>query len=171
MFLKKHCSIVENPVALNDQKKSVHITRLFIPLVIAFMMFGFIGFANSGHAFASTMSICGNQVRATGDFLEYSHGINDGTLNLVQDTCTGLFHAEVVCTLPSASVSFFLLVIVTPGHTKEYNTVNQTCSNVGQTIETAPLAYQPSVYFCAWGDGSNPADGDGGNTNACVTHK
>jgi hypothetical protein len=155
----------------NDQKKIAQVTRLLTPLVLAFMVFGFIGFAHSGQAFASTTSTCGNQVRASGDFLEYNHGISDGTLNLVQDTCTGLFHGEVVCTLPNVSVNVFIEVIVTLGNTNEYNTVNQTCSNAGQTIETAPLTYKPSVYFCAWGFGLNPADGDGGNSNACITHE
>jgi hypothetical protein len=155
----------------NDQKKSAQVTRLLAPLVLAFMLFAFAGFTNSGHAFASTTSKCGNQVRASGDFFEYNHGISDGTLNLVQDTCTGLFHGEVVCTLPNVSVEVFILVIVTPGNTNQYNTVDQTCSNAGQTIETAPLAYKSSVYFCSWGFGSNPADGDGGNSNACITHK
>ena len=155
----------------DDRKKVAQVTRLLAPLVLALMLFGFVGFTNSGLASAHAAATCGNQVRASGDFFEYSHGISDGTLNLVQDTCTGLFHAEVVCTLPSASVDFFLLVIVTPGHSNEYNEVIQTCSKVGQAIETTPLAYQKSVYFCAWGFGSNPADGDGGNSNACITHK
>jgi hypothetical protein len=171
MFLKKHCSIVENPIALNDQKKSVHITRLLVPLVLAFVLFAFAGFINSGHAFASTTSTCGDKVRASGEMVGY-FDTNEGTLNLIQNTCTGLFHAEAICSIPASTVDFFLLSSPTsvslPAIT--YNEVVQTCDTAGQIFETAPHAYVSSPEFCAWGNGSSP-NGDAGNGAACITHK
>jgi hypothetical protein len=157
-------------VAHHSQKKFPPLTRFLAVFALALSLFGIATFISPGTVLAKTATTCGDQVKASSLFLEYSHGnLSDGTLNLVKNTCTGLYHAQVVCTMANAQVDFYISIIYQLGVYKDFNEVSHTCSQVGQVFNTASMAYQQSLYFCAWGSGMNPADGDGGGTNACIS--
>ena len=169
-FLKRSFSLIVDMKSMSNQKKSARVTRLLAPFVLAFMMFACVGLTTPGSAFASTTSTCGDQVRASAEAQGYSTGVNEGIINLVQNTCTGLFHAEALCTTSGNIIDVFINVIVKLGVTHEYNEINVTCASVGQTFETASVTYQPSLYFCAWGFGDDPT-GDGGPAIACISNE
>jgi len=149
----------------NNQKKSTHMVRFVGPLVLAFLVFGFVGVFSSGRASAhATTSTCGNvTVSGPSEMVGY-FGDGLATISLIQNTCTGLYHAEGVCAVPeSISLDIFVDVLVkgTP-NVSTYNTLNATCTTAGQTFDTAPLAYVQKSFFCA--DGSTPS----GSGDACI---
>jgi hypothetical protein len=153
-----------------EQKVSAHITRLLTPLflaIIAFGVIGMVGFSqNTAHAATTKTSACGDVVRDSEAMISY-FGNNLGTVQLIKNTCTGLFYGKVICSV-SGSVTLSLAAVQVPY--TSYNTVNATCSQSGQIIKTAPHAYvQSQDFFAAVADIFIPSDGDGGSGVAITT--
>jgi hypothetical protein len=141
-------------------------TRILTPFVLAFIVFGMVGFINSSQNTAHAASSCGNVVRDSEAIISY-FGDNLGTVQLVKNTCTGLFYGKVICSIPG-SVTLSLASVQVPY--RSYNTVNQTCNTTGQIIVTAPHAYvQSQDFFAATADLFVESTGNGGSGVAITT--
>jgi hypothetical protein len=157
-------------VAKKTHSKAPHLARLLATSALAFGLFGSAALVSAGTALASPAATCGDQVKASETIYNYNGSGNNATLNLVKNTCTGLFHAQIVCTLPSALVGSEIFIMYGDGNGGTYNTSpTQTCSQVGQVFNGEPIAYRQSEQFCAHGFAENLATRDGSNAYACVT--
>jgi len=116
--------------------KSVKMSRILVPLALAFTIFGAAGFTGAGPAFAKTTAACGVQVKATANADDGSTVL--GTLSFLVNTCTNKAYGQFVCAIPS-SVG---IQIFSYTQTESASTNVVPCT-AGQTIVEPTLDYQP----------------------------
>jgi hypothetical protein len=142
----------------HEQKKSVRMARLIVPLFLALTVFGFLGFFGLNQTSASAASCGDTVVKSAEQFGGYGTDVDMGLAKLIKNTCTNLYHTEFVC----VATNFPLSVELGSGedvsdggfYTHNYGAVSTNCSTVGQVVDSGTHAQDNSV-FCAYSAGGN----------------